>query len=165
MHQLARYRELFADRCYGVAELHRGPEDRCWLQQMVKLAREAAVPLVAANDVYYHVRRRRPLHDVLTAVRHGCTVAELGDHRFANAERHLKAAEDMVKLFADYPQAVERTVEVANRCTFSLDELRYDYPEELCPVGLTPLEHLQQLTWAGAHRRFPKGITPTRCAV
>jgi error-prone DNA polymerase len=95
---------------------------------------------------------------VLTAVRHGCTVAELGDRRFANAERHLKSPAEMLELFSDYPDAVLRTAEVAARCTFSLDELRYDYPEELCPPGMTPLEHLTKLTWEGAHRRYPHGI-------
>jgi len=129
---LLRYRELFADRCYAVAELHRGADDRRRLGQMRRLAREAGLPLVAANDVHYHVRRRRPLHDVLTAVRHGCTVAELGERRFANAERRLKSPATMLALFADCPDAVARTAEVADRCTFSLDELRYDYPEELC---------------------------------
>src|SRR5262249_30760427 len=90
LHHLERYRELFADRCYGVAELHHGQEDRRWLRQMVQVAREARVPLIAANDAHYHLPRRRPLHDVLTAVRYGCTVAELGNQRFSNAERHLK---------------------------------------------------------------------------
>ncbi|HLW63985.1 MAG TPA: error-prone DNA polymerase, partial [Gemmataceae bacterium] len=128
------------------------------LHQMRELAREAGVPLVAANDSHYHIPRRRPLHDVLTAVRHGCTVAELGDRRFPNAERHLKSPAEMLELFTDCPEAVLRTAEVANRCTFSLDELRYDYPEELCPAGLTPLQYLTGLTWDGARRRYPAGI-------
>ena len=155
---LLRYRELFADRCYAVAELHRGADDRRRLGQMRRLAREAGLPLVAANDVHYHARRRRPLHDVLTAVRHGCTVAELGERRFANAERRLKSPATMLALFADCPDAVARTAEVADRCTFSLDELRYDYPEELCPAGLTPLQYLTGLTWDGARQRYPDGI-------
>jgi error-prone DNA polymerase len=156
--QLADCRDLFGDRCYGVAELSRGPLDPLQLEDQVRLAREARVPPVAANDVHYHVPRRRPLHDVLTAIRHGCPVAELGNRRFSNAERHLKTPEEMRDLFAAIPDAVSRTVEVADRCSFSLDELRYDYPEELCPAGLSPTDFLSQLTWAGAKRRYPTGI-------
>jgi error-prone DNA polymerase len=156
--QLNQARDLFGDRCYAVAELHRGPLDRHRLGRLAHLARQARVPLVAANDVHYHHPRRRPLHDVLTAVRHGCTVADLGDRRFPNAERHLKSPDEMRDLFADFPDAVARTIEVADRCTFSLDELRYDYPEELCPPGMTPLDYLKELTWVGARRRYPTGI-------
>jgi error-prone DNA polymerase len=155
---LYRYREVFGDRCYAVAELHRGPADGRLLQRMLRQAREARLPLVAANDVHYHVPERQPLQDVLTAIRHGCPVAELGGRIFANAERHLKPASAMAELFADAPGAVARTVEVAQRCSFSLGELRYEYPEELCPVGQTPLEYLTRLVWEGAARRYPGGV-------
>jgi error-prone DNA polymerase len=155
---LGKARDLFGDRCYAVAELARGPLDGHHLERLRHLAQQARVPLVAANDVHYHHPRRRPLHDVLTATRHGSTVAELGDRRFPNAERHLKSPEAMRDLFAAVPDAVTRTVEVADRCTFTLDELRYDYPEELCPPGMTQLEYLTELTWAGARRRYPTGI-------
>lgn len=155
---LCHYREVFGNGCYAVAELHRGPDDRWLLHQMLHQAREARLPLVAANDVHYHVPSRRPLHDVLTAIRHGCAVSELGDHIFPNAERHLKSPASMAELFADAPEALARTLEVAQRCTFSLDELRYEYPEELCPPGTTPLAHLTRLTWDGAPRRYPRGV-------
>jgi error-prone DNA polymerase len=155
---LERCREAFGDRCYAVAELFRGPEDRRRLRQMQELAREARLPLVAANDVHYHVPERRPLHDALSAIRHGCTIADLGERLFPNGQRHLQAPARMHSLFADVPEALSRTVEVADRCAFSLDELRYEYPEELCPPGRSPLEHLSELTWAGAHERYPAGI-------
>lgn len=155
---LQRYRDLFGDRCYAVAELHRGPADPRLLEQMMQTAREARVPLVAANDVHYHVAERRPLQDVLTAIRHGCTVAELGERIFPNGERYLKAPADMLELFAACPQAVARTVELTQRCNFSLDELRYEYPEELSPPGITPLEYLTRLTWEGARERYPDGL-------
>jgi error-prone DNA polymerase len=158
LEQLRQYREVFGDRCYAVAELHRGQQDQRRLLQMVQLGREARVPLVAANDVHYHIPQRRPLHDVLTATRLGCTVAELGDRLFVNAERYLKPLEEMWRLFEGHGAIVERTMEVADRCTFSLDELRYDYPEELCPPGMTPLEHLTQLTWEGAKFRYSDGV-------
>ncbi len=155
---LPRYRDLFGDRCYLLAELHCGPDDRSHLSRLMRAARTTGVPLVAANDVHYHDPSRQPLQDVLTATRHGCTVAELGHRRFPNAERHLRSPADMVRIFAECPEAVARTVEVADRCTFSLDELRYEYPEELCPPGLTPLEHLTRLTWDGARWRYPHGL-------
>jgi error-prone DNA polymerase len=127
------------------------------LQAILAAASTARLPLVAANDVHYHVPARRRLQDVLTAIRHGCTVAELGRRRFPNGERHLKPVAELQEIFALAPGAIERTVEIADRCEFSLDQLRYEYPEELCPAGLTPLEHLTRLTWEGARQRYPLG--------
>jgi len=155
---LPRYRDLFGDRCYLLAELHRGAEDRAHVGRLIHASQTSGVPLVAANDVHYHDRSRQMLQDVLTATRHGCSVAELGLRRFPNAERFLRTRADMYRLFPECPDAVARTVEVADRCTFSLDELRYEYPEELCPPGMTPLEHLSRLTWEGARWRYPKRI-------
>jgi error-prone DNA polymerase len=155
---LPAYRELFGDRCYALAELHRGPDDARQLACMVAMAREARLPLVAAGDVHYHLPQRKILHDVLVATRHGCTVAEAGERLFTNAERHLRPLEEIAALFADAPGAMERTCEVADRCSFSLDELKYEYPEELAPPGLTPFEYLQRLTWAGAEKRYPHGV-------
>jgi error-prone DNA polymerase len=108
--------------------------------------------------VHYHVPSRRILQDVLTAIRHGCSVAELGERRFPNAERHLRSLNDLSELFAEAPGALACTVEIAHRCRFSLEQLRYEYPEELCPAGITPLEHLTRLTWDGARSRYPRGI-------
>ena len=113
---------------------------------------------VAAGDVHYHDARRRYLQDVLTAIRLKTTVAELGAARFPNGERRLRALDEMLPLFAQCPAAVSRTAEVADRCTFSLDELRYEYPEELCPAGETPSSYLARLTWAGAQERYPAGV-------
>lgn len=155
---LQRYRDLFGDRCYLVAELHRGPEDRRTLERFLALSKQNGVPLIAANDVHYHVKERRPLQDVLTAIRQGCTVAELGRHRFPNGERHLKTPAAMAELFAAAPEAIARTAEVAQRCTFSLDELRYEYPLELSPPGVTPFQYLTRLSWEGAARRYHDGI-------
>ncbi|MGH7136312.1 MAG: error-prone DNA polymerase, partial [Pirellulales bacterium] len=118
---LRDYRELFGDRCYALAELHHGPDDRKKLAQRIAEARRAGVPPVAANDVRYHVRERRTLEDVLTAVRAGTTVAAAGELLFANAERHLKPRDELARLFADAPDCLRRTIEVADRCQFSLD--------------------------------------------
>jgi error-prone DNA polymerase len=158
VHDLALYRDVFGDRCFLAAALHQGPDDDAELDRLVRLGREARLPLVATNDVHYHAPERRPLHDVLTAIRHGVTVAELGALRFANAERYLQEPARMAGRFHRQPDALARTVEIADRCTFSLDELRYEYPEELCPPGKTPGQHLAELTWAGARERYPGGV-------
>ena len=155
---ICRYRDLFNDRCYLFAELHRGPNDERELEQRVRLAKQCRVPLVAANDVHFHAPSRRALADVLTSVRAGCTVANAGDLLFPNAARHLKTPEEMRELFATAPDALRLTLEIAGRCNFSLDELRYEYPEELAPPGQTPLEYLSRLTWDGACNRYPNGI-------
>src|SRR5579872_5140843 len=155
---LHKYREIFSDRCYALAELHHGSDDRLLLVQMREIAKGHRLPLAAANDVHHHERERHFLGEVLAAIRAGCTVAELGERRFPNAERYLKSPAQMRELFADCPEALARTVEIAGRCTFSLDELRYEYPEELSPPGTTPLEYLTRLAWQGAHERYPQGI-------
>jgi error-prone DNA polymerase len=156
--ELRRYRDAFGDRCYLLAELHRGPNDQRYLEQRIELAQRARVPLAAANDVHFHHPDRRALADVLTSVQAGCTVAEAGDLLFPNAARHLKPTRELLELFAQFPVALRRTVEIADRCDFSLDEIRYEYPEELAPADMTPMEHLRQLTWAGAGERYPCGL-------
>jgi len=155
---LPRWRDAFPDRTYAVAELHRGPCDARRLGQWQRAAQAARVPLVAAGDVHYHHANRRYLQDVLTAVRLKTTVAELGARRFPNGERRLRPLDELISLFTPCPDAVSRTAEVADRCTFSLDELRYDYPEELCPGDETPISYLTRLTLAGARDRYPDGV-------
>jgi error-prone DNA polymerase len=155
-----RYRDLFGDRCYLFTELHYGPRDEQLLAAAQQLSQQSGVPLVAANGVCFHAPSRRPLYDILTAVRAGTTVAASAELLQPNAERYLKSPEQMHALFAAAPDAVQRTLEIAECCTFSLDELKYEYPQELAPPGMTPLEHLKQLTWAGAHQRYPRGIPP-----
>ncbi|MBX3444545.1 MAG: error-prone DNA polymerase [Planctomyces sp.] len=155
---LKPYREAFGDRAFLFAELHHGCDDARELAKLASLAKIVKIPLVAANDVHYHVPARQPLQDVLAAIRHRCTVVELGDRRFLNAQRHLKSPQQMRKLFAASPAAIERTLEIAARCTFTLDELCYEYPHELCPTGTTPFECLSKLTWDGALERYPDGI-------
>lgn len=155
---LHRYRELFGERCSLVAELAYGPDDAYRLERWQQWSRVTRVPLVAAGDVYYHVPARQPLQHVLTAIRHGVTVAEAGHLLFPNAQRHLKAPAEMAARFAAAPEALARTLEIAAQCTFSLDELRYEYPLELAPPGKSPMHYLEQLTWQGAQRRYPGGI-------
>ncbi len=156
--QLQRWAEAFPGRTYAVAELHRGSSDARQLEAWQLAAREAKVPLVAGGDVHYHDATRRYLQDVLTAIRLKTTVAELGAVRFPNAERRLRSLDEQHSLFARCPEAIERTVEIADGCNFSLDELKYDYPIEVCPEGETPSDHLARLTYLGAAKRYPKGV-------
>ena len=128
-------------------------------RMLAALAQHVGVPLVATNDAHYHVPERRALQDVVTCVRHGCTIHEAGFRLFANGERYLKSPEEMTRLFAGHLQAIARTVEIADRATqFSLNELRYEYPDEVCPPGRTAMEYLQDLTWSGAEDRY--GVVP-----
>ena len=156
--QLRPYREVFAENCYLLAELHRGVADQKRLLNLQRMSEEANVPLLAAGDVYYHDPSRARLQDTLTAIAHGCNVHQIGDWQFPNSQRFLRPLAELCDLFAELPEAVERTMEIARRCSFSLDELRYEYPEELAPGETTPMKHLTQLSWRGAHKRYPSGL-------
>jgi error-prone DNA polymerase len=156
--ELKTYAEAFADRAYMLAEAHRGPDDAAWLATLRDRSRRSRLPLVAAGGICYHASERRPLHDALTAVRLGCTVAECGRELLANGERHLKPLDELELLYEACPGALARTVEVAERCTFSLDELRFEYPIELSPPGVSPFNYLCELTCQGAADRYPSGI-------
>ena len=137
--------------------LYRG-DDRSRLNRLAALAERHEAPLVATNAVHYHVRERRPLQDVLTAIRERTTVAEAGWRLAANAERHLKSGAEMARLFRDHEDAVARTLKIVRLCSFSLDELAYEYPDEPVPAGSTPQRHLEALTWAGAGQCYPDGM-------
>jgi error-prone DNA polymerase len=156
--ELSCWREVFLDRTYAVAELHRGVSDGRRLADWLRASRAAHVPLIAAGDVHYHDLKRRQLQDVLTAVRLSTTVAELGAARFPNGERRLRRLEELLQLFPECPAALAGAAEAADRCSFSLEELRYVYPKELCPDGETQSSYLAQLAWAGARDRYPDGV-------
>ncbi|MDZ4831660.1 MAG: error-prone DNA polymerase [Phycisphaerae bacterium] len=131
-------------------------DDELRSRQLVMLAEWTSVPLVATNDVHYHVPERRPLQDVLTCIRRGCTLDRAGYSLFPNAERHLRSPEAMETLFSDLPNAIARASELADRTAgFSLDQLRYRYPSEVVPPGTTAMSHLRDLTWRGAAERYP----------
>ena len=121
---------------------------------------ELPLPMVATNDVLYHLPDRRPLQDVMTCIRLGCRIDQAGLALQPNAERYLKSPKEMERLFRDHPEAVLRTQDIVERCGFSLEELAYEYPDEPIPPGLTPDEHLANLTWQGAAVRYPDGIPP-----
>src|SRR5580700_7678405 len=137
------------------AHYHHGDEPRR-LSLLAELGERLNTPLVAVNDVFYHAPERRPLADVVTCIREKCTIAEAGFRLSVNAERHLKATQEMARLFRNFPQAIERTIAITDACTFSLGELKYEYPDEPVPPGKTAQQHLEDLTWAGAAERYPK---------
>ena len=155
---LARLYPVAGDRLWLAASMpHRGG-DRKRLQRLRTMARKAGVPLIATNDVLYHHPERRELQDVVTCIREHVTLDHAGRLLEANAERHLKSATEMERLFADAPEAVAETLRFAERIGFSLDQLKYNYPDEPVPAGKTPDEHLADLTWKGAEQRFPGGV-------
>jgi error-prone DNA polymerase len=159
--QLAELNAAFPDHCYVVANhLLRG-DDTARLARLAEMSKRTGLPLVAGNDVHMHTAARRPLADILACIREKCTLDTAGYRLAANAERRLKPPEEMALLFRDYPDAVARTVEIASRCGFSLDELRYEYPDEISPDGTPPQEALESLTWMGAKQRYPGGVPAT----
>jgi error-prone DNA polymerase len=141
----------------GASRLY-GPDDAERLGQLAALSAHAGVPLVATNDVHCHEPGRKVMQDVIACIRMGCTLAEAGRRLFPHGERHLKTPQEMARLFAGHAGAVARSVEIARRCAFSLDELRYQYPHEICPPGRSPMEHLTGLTWRGSAERYPRGV-------
>ncbi|MEQ8747076.1 error-prone DNA polymerase [Pyruvatibacter sp.] len=140
--------------------LYRG-DDRARITRLDRMAQAHRLNLLATNDVHYHAPDRRPLQDVMTCIREKTTITHAGFLLHANAERHLKSPAEMVRLFAEWPHAISASREIADACRFSLDELRYEYPEETVPGGKTADEWLADLTWAGTTRRYPQG-TPQR---
>ena len=148
--------EHFRGDAWIAAELHCGPNDRGKLNFLTETARRFGLPLVAAGDVHMHLRSRRRLQDVLTAVRLGRSVAQCGHALFPNAERSLRLRMRLAQL---YPaELLAETVRIAERCRFSLDELRYEYPAELVPENHTPASWLRRLTEQGLKWRFPGGV-------
>lgn len=129
------------------------------LQKTAAIAAELSLPLIATNAVLYHSPQRRPLQDVLTCIRNKCTVTQAGFLLQQNAEAYLKPLQEVQRLFRDLPHAIKRTIEVAEMAkSFSLDQLRYEYPDEICPEEKTPLEYLRELTLLGAGEKFPAGV-------
>ena len=156
--RLSRLAELFPNHCYLAISPRYGSNDRMRFEALDRLAREHGAPLIATNDALYHTPSRRPLQDVLTCIREHVTIDEAGFRLEHNAERHLKPAQEMTRLLAGYEAAVERTLEIAGACSFSLDELRHDYPSEVAGNSITPQAELERLTWLGARERFPDAI-------
>ncbi len=155
---LRRLREAFGNRAYLALTLRRRPNDQLRLWQLSNLAAAARVPTVVTNDVLFHEVGRQLMQDVVTAIRHNVTIDELGHRRERFADRYLKPPAEMHRLFDRYPEALARTIEIMDRCRFSLEELAYQYPEEKLYPDLTPQQALEKLTWEGAAERYPEGL-------
>lgn len=158
VHSLPTMRHLAASYLYVGDDIAR-------IERLNMLARSSGLGLLATNDVLYATPARRPLQDVMTAIRHKTTVAKAGHLLQPNAERHLKSPQEMVRLFERWPDAIAATREVADSCQFNLRELRYEYPEEICPEGHDPQSWLEMQTWEGARGRYlgdvPDGVAET----
>jgi error-prone DNA polymerase len=143
----------------GASLFHCG-DDKRRLARLQRIASDARVPMIATNDVLYHDPDRRMLQDVVSCIREKTTIECAGRLLEMNAERYLKPAAEMARLFRDYPEAIHETVRFADCITFSLDQLKYQYPDEPVPPGMTAQRHLEDLTWDGAHKCFPVRISP-----
>ncbi|WP_188505981.1 error-prone DNA polymerase [Parapedobacter pyrenivorans] len=151
---ITEYRqELGSHLCLGAVRTYTG-DDAKKLFRIHQLCQQLDMPMVALNDIHYHIPQRRELQDVLTCIREKCTLQTAGYRLHSNAERYLKPAEEMDRLFRQYPEAIRNAAAIADACHFSLSELTYVYPTELVPEGRTPQEELAHLTWAGATERF-----------
>jgi len=148
--------ERFSGAAWIAAELHCGPNDRARLASLKEVSGQTGLPLVAAGDVHMHVRSRRRMQDVLTAVRLGKPVAQCGQALYPNTERHLRLRVRLAQLYP--PELLAETAAIAERCRFSLDSLRYEYPAELVPEGHSSASWLRNLTEDGLRRRFPAGV-------
>ena len=147
---------LFVGRCWLAVEAYRVLDDEAWLLRLEQAAAPMGLPLVAAGDVLMHVRSRKTLQDVLTATRIGKPLTECGLALRCNAEQHLRSRQRLVQRFS--AQLLEETLVVSDRCNFSLDEIAYQYPDEVVPPGETPRGYLRRLTYEGAGRRWPEGM-------
>jgi error-prone DNA polymerase len=151
---VAQYREALGKQLYLAAtRTYLGNDDKLIFRTQ-QLSDFYSIPVVATNDVHYHDPSRRELQDILTCVREKCTIQEAGFRLHQNAERYMKEVAEMERLFRKYPSAIENTQVISEACTFSLDELRYVYPEEINPSGRSPMEELEYLTWKGAHEFY-----------
>ncbi|MES3003916.1 MAG: error-prone DNA polymerase [Pseudomonadota bacterium] len=158
-HRLAQCRAIFGHHLWLAVELPHLIDDDLWLATLEEASEATNVPLVAAGDVHMHVRSRKPLHDVITAVREGVPVRECGMALQGNAERHLRQRKRIAGTYP--PELLEATMEVMSRCKFNIEEIKYDYPEETVPAGMTPTGALRKLTYESANERY-QGNIPDR---
>ncbi|WP_343670890.1 error-prone DNA polymerase [Chitinophaga sp.] len=152
------YKEQFGQALsLAAVRTYQGSDQKRFFR-LQELSQKHNIPLIATNDVHYHEPSRRQLQDVLTCVREKCTITQAGFKLHSNAERYMKAPEEMIRLFRQYPDAISRTIEIANACQFSLDTLEYIYPEEVLDKNKTPLQQLRDLSWQGAREHFGDNI-------
>jgi error-prone DNA polymerase len=163
---LEEYKEALGDNLYLAAHFSYMGDDHKKLFRLSQLGATLNIPLAAVNDVHYHASQRRELQDILTCIREKCTIHTAGFKLHQNSERYLKPVEEIYRLFRQYPGALRHTQELAEACNFSLNELKYIYPEEITSEGRTPMEELIYLTWKGAHTHFGETIPENiRCTI
>jgi error-prone DNA polymerase len=155
---LPEYKSAFGDNCYIAASRYYHGDDAKYLYRIDQLSREFNIPVVATNDVHYHHPSRRELQDIVTCIREKCTIYNAGFRLYQNAERYLKPEKEMERLFRQYPGAVKNAEEIAEACAFSLNELKYEYPEEITSEGRTPQEELTRLVIQGAQELFGEDV-------
>ena len=155
---LRRLVRVAPDRVWLGVTMTRSGRDRRRLSHHQRVAQAAGVPLLATTDALYADAAARPLHDVLTCIRLGTTIAQAGRRLAANAERHLKPADEMARLFADAPHAVAASLDILGQIDFALTDLAYEYPHEPVPDGWEPQAWLEHITYEAARVRFPDGI-------
>lgn len=156
---LQEYRDIFGEHLYIAALRYYRGDDQKYLYRIAQLSEQLHVPMIATNDVHYHNAARRELQDILTCIREKCTIYTAGFKLHPNAERYLKPIDEMQRMFLQYPNAIRRTQEIVSACTFSLDELKYEYPEEITTEGRTPQEELTHLAWEGANKIFEGNLS------
>lgn len=156
--ELLLYKEAFGS-FFSIAISRRyNGDDGKQIYRLSQLSEELSIPLVVTNDVHYHCTERRQLQDVLACIREKCTILNAGFKLLPNAERYLKPQDEIIRLFRQYPDAVHHSIEIAEACQFSLDELKYEYPEEFTTGGRTPLQEVEHLAWEGARNFFGETI-------
>ncbi|MGZ8510951.1 MAG: PHP domain-containing protein, partial [Chitinophagaceae bacterium] len=155
---LKEYREVSGINLYIAASRRYHGDDSKYIFRLTQLSVKLNIPLVATNDVHYHEPARRQLQDIVTCIREKCTIYTAGFRLHPNAERYLKPLQEMLRLFRQYPDAILRTQEIAEACRFSLDELKYEYPEEITTDGRTPQQELSFLAWKGAQQCFGESL-------
>ncbi len=158
---LTEYKNNLGDKLFIAASRSYSGEDSKLLSRIHQLSSRLNIPMVATNDVHYHDFNRRELQDIVTCVREKCTIHSAGFRLHPNAERYLKPKDEMHRLFRQYPDAIRQAQHIADACTFSLDQLKYQYPKEITRDGRTPQQELEVLTWEGANRIF-NGIIPDK---
>lgn len=161
---MKEYRDVFGNNLYVAATRRYNGDDNKQLHRLAELSRQLDVPMVVTNDVHYHHPARRQLQDIVTSIREKCTIYNAGFRLFPNAERHLKTQDEMLRLFRQYPDAIRRSLEIAEACQFSLDELMYQYPEEITTDGRTPQEEITYLAWKGAKEIYGEPLPPKTVA-
>ncbi|MDK4728753.1 error-prone DNA polymerase [Rhizobium phaseoli] len=156
--QLRKMTEVFGDRAYVSLCLRRRPNDQMRLHEISNMAVRHRVKAVVTNDVMFHEPGRRQLQDVVTCIRTRTTIDDVGFERERHADRFIKPPEEMERLFSRYPEALARTMEIVERCRFSMEELTYQYPEEAIVPGKTAQQSLEQFVWEGVPHRYPEGL-------